>query len=81
MIEHSSSLYVNSEAGMARFFSRINLDRYRKLASEAIGDGERQQLFDILAKEVSAFRCEIKSSASSTRGSCGAPSRDHGDLK
>jgi hypothetical protein len=70
MIEHSSCLYVKSETGMARFFSPANLDRYRKLDSEAIGDVERQQLFDVLAKEVSAFRREIKSPASSTRGSC-----------
>jgi hypothetical protein len=64
MIEHSSRSYgviakIN-EVGMARFFSSANLDRYRKLASEAISDAEGQQVFDMLAKEVSAFRHESK---------------------
>ena len=75
MIEHSSRPYgaiakIN-EVGMARFFSLANLDRYRKLASEAISDVERQQVLDMLAKEVSAFRHESKSQTSSKRESCG----------
>jgi hypothetical protein len=82
MIEHSSRPYgviakIN-EVGMARFFSSANLDRYRKLASEAISDVERQQVLDMLAKEVSAFRHESKSQISSKRESCGLSSRELG---
>lgn len=78
MIEHSSRPYgviakIN-EAGMARFFSSANLDRYRKLASEAISDVERLQVLDMLAKEVSAFRHESKSQTSRKRESCGLSS-------
>jgi len=46
------------KTGMSRFFSPANLDRYRKLAGEAIGDTERRHLLDALAREVSAFRRE-----------------------
>jgi hypothetical protein len=43
---------------MARFFSPANLDRYRKLASEAIDDTERRHVLDVLAREMKAFRRE-----------------------
>jgi hypothetical protein len=69
MIEHSRPYDVtatNKETGMARFFSSANLDRYRKLAREAISDVERRQVLETLAKEVSAFRRESKSRSKKT---------------
>lgn len=69
MIEHSPRphgvIEKTNEVGMARFFSSANLDRYRKLASEAISDVERQQVLDMLAEETSAFRHERKSQTAS----------------
>ena len=46
--------------GMARFFSRSNLDRYRKLASSAISQDEQHQLLDDLAEEMDAFKREAR---------------------
>ena len=43
-------------AGMSRFFSAVNLDRYRKLASPGIGETEQHQLLEDLAEEMSAFK-------------------------
>jgi len=63
------------KTGMARFFSRVNLDRYRKLASETIGDAERRHVLDVLAKELEAFRREGTHLPSVKRGSRRAPSR------
>jgi hypothetical protein len=52
-----------SDIGMARFFSPANLDRYRKLASGAVGDTERHQIMKDLAKEMQSFRCEARLAA------------------
>jgi hypothetical protein len=49
-----------SEAGMHRFFTATNLDRYRRLASGAADDGERRQIMEELAREISAFRREAR---------------------
>ena len=51
------------DVGMARFFSRTNLERYRKLASGAAGDAERNQIMEALAKEMSLFKREARSVA------------------
>jgi hypothetical protein len=50
--------------GMARFFSRSNLDRYRKLASGKIGQAEQHQLLEDLAEEMSAFKREALTTGS-----------------
>lgn len=47
-------------AGMARFFSKSNRDRYRKLASGTISQAEQHQLLDDLAEEMDAFRRETR---------------------
>lgn len=47
-----------SQAGMGRFFSLSNLDRYRILASDAVGVAERKQVLKVLAKEMNTFRRE-----------------------
>jgi hypothetical protein len=49
-----------SDAGMGRFFSPANLDRYRKLAGGAVGDTERHQIMEDLAKEMNSFRREAR---------------------
>jgi hypothetical protein len=46
--------------GMARFFSKSNRDRYRRLASGTIGQAEQHQLFDDLAEEMDAFKREAR---------------------
>jgi hypothetical protein len=45
---------------MSRFFSPVNLDRYRKLASGTIGETEQYQLLEDLAEEMNAFRREAR---------------------
>jgi hypothetical protein len=50
-----------SGAGMGRFFSPTNLDRYRKLASGAVDDTERHQIMEDLAKEMNSFKREARS--------------------
>jgi hypothetical protein len=45
-------------SGMRRFFSATNLDRYRILASTAVGEAEQHQLLRDLAEEMNAFRRE-----------------------
>jgi hypothetical protein len=47
-------------AGMSRFYSQTNLNRYRKLARGAIGVAEQRQLLKDLAEEMNAFRREIR---------------------
>jgi hypothetical protein len=47
-------------AGMARFFSRSNRDRYRKLASGMISQAEQHQLLEDLAEEMDAFKREAR---------------------
>lgn len=54
-------------AGMSRFFSPANLDRYRKLASGAIGEVEQHQLLEDLAEEMNAFRREARVAAVNRR--------------
>ena len=49
--------------GMGRFFSPTNLDRYRKLASGVIGESEQHRIFEDLAEEMDAFRCEARVAA------------------
>ena len=63
------------KAGMARFFSPANLARYRKLASDAIGDAERRHVLDVLAGEMKAFRREATRPPSVKREARRAPSR------
>ena len=46
------------EIGMGRFFSPINLDRYRRLASGVLDEAERYQVLEDLAGEMNAFRRE-----------------------
>ncbi len=56
---HTHHIRVQKPAtGMDRFFSPLNLDRYRKLASGAVGDSERHQLLEDLNEEMNAFRRE-----------------------
>jgi len=47
-------------AGMTRFFSKSNRDRYRKLASGTISQAEQHQLLDDLAGEMDAFKRESR---------------------
>jgi hypothetical protein len=47
-------------AGMARFFSQSNCDRYRKLASGTISQAEQHQLLGDLAEEMDAFKREAR---------------------
>jgi hypothetical protein len=58
--QSSRRLARKSEAGMQRFFTPTNLDRYRRLASGTVNDPERHQIMEELAKEMSAFRCEAR---------------------
>ena len=53
------------EPGMSRFFNTENLDRYRKLASDVTTAAERQQVLELLAKEMSTFRDESKRAVAS----------------
>jgi hypothetical protein len=46
------------EIGMGRFFSPINLDRYRRLASGVLDEAERHQVLEDLAGEMNAFKRE-----------------------
>jgi hypothetical protein len=69
------------KTGMGRFFSPANLDRYRKLASEAIGDTERQHVLDVLAREMKALRREATRTPSAKRGLRRAPLREPDNQK
>jgi len=53
------------EPGMSRFFNTENLDRYRRLASDLTTAAERQQVLELLAKEMSTFRNERKKAVAS----------------
>ena len=46
--------------GMLRFYSGRNLERYRKLASDMITPAERRGIFKLLAKEMIAFRHDVR---------------------
>jgi hypothetical protein len=50
----------SSEIGMGRFFTRKNLDRYRKLAGGTIEVTERHRILEVLAEEMDAFRREAR---------------------
>lgn len=50
-------------AGMDRFFSPVNLIRYRKLAAGAIDDSERFRLLRLLAEEMKTFKREARAAA------------------
>ena len=52
---------------MGRFFNPMNLDRYRKLASDEIDDSERQRVFDVFANELRAFKREVTRSPTEKR--------------
>jgi hypothetical protein len=52
---------------MSRFFSPVNLDRYRKLASATIDEVEQHQLLKDLAEEMNAFRREARVAAVNRR--------------
>jgi hypothetical protein len=45
---------------MTRFFNGQNLERYRTLASDVTAAAERQQVLQLLTKEMNAFKNEIK---------------------
>jgi hypothetical protein len=50
-------------SGMEGFFSSTNLDRYRKLTSDAIAPAEQHKLLKDLAEEMNAFRREARRAA------------------
>ena len=54
-----------TEPGMTRFFNSQNLERYRKLASDVTTATERQQVLQLLAEEMNAFKNEIKKTVAS----------------
>jgi hypothetical protein len=47
-------------AGMARFFSKSNRNRYRRLASGTISQAEQHQLLEDLAEEMDALKREAR---------------------
>jgi hypothetical protein len=59
-IAHKNIRIRKRAAGMARFFSRSNRERYRKLASGMISQAEQHQLLEDLAEEVDAFKREAR---------------------
>lgn len=57
---HRSIRMRKPAAGMSRFFSQANRDRYRKLASTATSPDEQHQLLNDLAMEMDAFKREAR---------------------
>lgn len=55
-MSRTQCLTESPTVGMRRFFSQLNLDRYRRLASGLIGEAEQHQLLVDLAEEIIAFR-------------------------
>lgn len=53
------------ESGMNRLFNGQNLECYRKLASDVTTATEREQVLQLLAKEINAFKNEIKRAVAS----------------
>lgn len=51
------------EAAMDRFTNEENVERYRRLANEAISDTERLQVLKLLAVEVAKFKLELKAAS------------------
>lgn len=64
-------------SGMSRFFSPANLDRYRKLASGAIGEAEQHELLQDLVEEMNAFRREARVAAVNRRSAFMASVSSH----
>lgn len=59
-IAHKNIRIRKRAAGMARFFSQLNRERYRKLASGMISQAEQHQLLEDLAEEIDAFKREAR---------------------
>jgi hypothetical protein len=59
-ITHKNIRMRKRAAGMARFFSQSNRERYRKLASGMISQAEQHQLLEDLAEEMDAFKREAR---------------------
>lgn len=53
-------LAAEDVAGMARFLTPRNVNRYRRLASPSITDDERWHIMDSLDEEVQAFIRECR---------------------
>jgi hypothetical protein len=51
------------DTGMDRFFNTKSLDRYRKLASNAIDVVERCEIIEALAHEFNTFKRETRATA------------------
>jgi hypothetical protein len=71
-ITHKNIRIRKRAAGMARFFSQSNRQRYRKLASGMISQAEQHQLLEDLAEEVDAFKREARC--------CLSPAADKGSV-
>ena len=71
-IAHKHIRIRKRAAGMARFFSQSNRERYRKLASGMISQAEQHQLLEDLAEEVDAFKREARC--------CLSPAADKGSV-
>jgi hypothetical protein len=56
--EFASNVEVERDSGMGRFFAPQSLDRYRQLASGAMGVSERERVLKALAHEMQTFRRE-----------------------
>jgi len=52
-------------AGMDRFFSARNIDRYRKLASKETTEIERKKIWEVLTEEEDKFKLELRTFESS----------------
>jgi hypothetical protein len=61
-----------SAAVMGRFYSPRNLERYRKLASGAIGTAEQRQLLEDSAEEMNSFTREARMAAVNRRSAFGS---------
>ncbi|WJR75683.1 hypothetical protein [Bradyrhizobium sp. NP1] len=74
---HKNTRIRKRAAGMARFFSQSNRERYRKLASGMISQAEQHQLLEDLAEEMDAFKREVRCCLSSAaERSIASDSRD-----
>jgi hypothetical protein len=67
------SLRQLAEPGMGRFFSLMNLDRYRRLANNEIAAAERSRVMKTLSEEWSAFTSEFGKAGAARVG----PLREH----
>jgi len=52
-------------AGMDRFFSARNIDRYRKLANKDTTALERKKIWEVLTEEEDKFKLELRTFESS----------------